>query len=117
MGRRRRDVVGTRCPVTFPAAPGSGRFVAETDRRVDVAVIVVTYNNGADIDSLIGDLRIAAARRPMRLVVIDNESADDTVALANAHADVMTVASGGNLGYAGGINVGIAHAGLCEGRR
>jgi GT2 family glycosyltransferase len=80
----------------------------------DVAVIVVTYNNADDIDAMIASLRPEASDLRLRLIVVDNSSIDETVAVAERHRDVLTVRAGGNLGYAGGINVGRALVGPGE---
>lgn len=73
-----------------------------------LGVVVVTYDNEAHLDRLLGSLRLEAAATAMRVVVVDNGSADGTVRRARAHADVLTLTGHGNVGYAGGINVGLA---------
>lgn len=83
--------------------PPPGEFVSESV-HADVAVIVVTYNSASDIPQLIGDLRAAAIDRRLRLIVVDNQSSDSTVDFVRAHSDITLIESGGNLGYAGGIN-------------
>lgn len=80
--------------------------------HVDCAVIVVTYNSARYIDGLLNSL--AAADLTLRVIVVDNGSADDTVQRARDHPDVICVETGANLGFAGGINVGRRHAGLCR---
>ncbi len=82
--------------------PGRGSF--RPDGPVDVVVVVVTYNNEADVEALLGSLRAEASGRRMRVVVVDNGSADATVAKAGAHGDVVVIDTGRNLGYSGGIN-------------
>lgn len=77
----------------------------------DVAVIVVTYNNVDDVEPLLAGLRAEAATLSMRVVVADNSSADGTLALLQEQADVVSIPTGGNLGYAGGINAALPHAG------
>jgi hypothetical protein len=60
--------------------------------------------NGSDVQQripyrmLIDDLRIVARDRPIRVVVIDNQSSDGTVELIRSHSDIKLVESGGNLG-------------------
>jgi GT2 family glycosyltransferase len=80
--------------------------------HVDCAVIVVTYNSARYIDGLLTSLA-ADADLILRVIVVDNGSADDTVERARDHPDVICVETGANLGYAGGINVGRRHAGPC----
>ncbi|GAA4194867.1 hypothetical protein GCM10022219_18910 [Microbacterium oryzae] len=90
----------------------AGRF--HRDGSVDVAVLVVTYRNAAHIDALVADLRREAGTVSLRVIVADNSSADDTLAVARRHDDVIAVATGGNLGYSGGLNVAMSHAGAAE---
>jgi GT2 family glycosyltransferase len=82
--------------------------------HADVAAVVVTYNSESDIAALISDLRLAACDRPIRLIVVDNQSSDDTARIVSANSDVIFVDSGGNLGYAGGINVGLGLVEDCD---
>jgi len=90
---------------TRPA--GSGGFVTG-DAPAEVAAVVVTFNNSDDVDALVASLRAQAADVALRVVVADNSSTDGTPAKLAAHADVTVAPSGGNLGYAGGINVAMA---------
>jgi GT2 family glycosyltransferase len=90
-----------------------GRFVS-ADIHAHVAVVVVTYNSASDIPLLIDDLRVAAHFRPIRLIVVDNQSSDDTVELIRTHDDIVLVESGGNLGYGGGMNAGLRLVGHCD---
>jgi GT2 family glycosyltransferase len=79
--------------------------------HVDCSVIIVTYNSARDIAGLLDSLPAAAAGLTLRVVVVDNGSADDTVEQVRDHSEVVCVESDANLGYAGGINVGRQHAG------
>ncbi|MDN3310118.1 glycosyltransferase [Microbacterium oryzae] len=81
---------------------------------VEVAVLVVTYRNAAHIDALVADLRREAAAVSLRVIIADNSSSDSTLAVARRHDDVIAVATGGNLGYSGGLNVAMSHAGTAE---
>lgn len=76
--------------------------------------MVVAYNSAADLPDLIDDLRRAARDCRVRLIVVDNQSSDGTVDLVRAHEDVELVETGGNLGYAGGINAGLRVVGDCD---
>jgi N-acetylglucosaminyl-diphospho-decaprenol L-rhamnosyltransferase len=80
---------------------------------VDCSIIIVTYNSARYIDGLLASLPAAAAGLTLRTVVVDNGSADDTVARVRTHAEVICVETGANLGYSGGINVGRTHSGEC----
>ena len=89
------------------------RFALASE-HAEVAVLVVTYNSGGDIDQLIDSLRREGGGLALRVVVADNDSTDDTVQRASAHSDVTVVRTGGNLGYSGGLNAALAHIGDAE---
>ncbi|GGH49085.1 glycosyltransferase family 2 protein [Microbacterium album] len=97
---------------TASAAPATARFHATG--RVDVAVLIVTYGSAAQLEPLIASLRAEAAELSLRVVVGDNSPDGETLRVARRHADVIAVATGGNLGYAGGLNVAAEHAGDAE---
>lgn len=98
----------------MPSAPQHGpRFVTD-GAPVDIAVVIVTYNNATDIDGLLSSVRRDVAGLRVRVVVADNSSADDTVAVARAHDDVTVIRTGGNIGYAAGINAAGRHIGACD---
>ena len=61
--------------------------VTEPDQRhrVDCAVIIVTYNSARDIAGLLDSLPAAAAGLTLRVIVVDNGSADDTVERVRDH--------------------------------
>ncbi|MGW0042440.1 WecB/TagA/CpsF family glycosyltransferase [Rhodococcus sp. NPDC003348] len=83
-----------------------GRFVAPGD-QAEVAVVVVTYNSESDLPGLIEGLRVTAADRAVRVIVADNQSYDGTVTFIENQPDIEVVRTGGNLGYAGGINAAL----------
>jgi GT2 family glycosyltransferase len=83
------------------------------DSHADVAVVVVAYNSASDISLLIDDLRVAALDRTLRVIVVDNQSSDGTADIVRAHTDVRLIESGGNLGYAGGINAALPFTEPC----
>ena len=71
-----------------------------------VLVAVVTYNSAADLPALVASLPAGLDGVDWRLVVADNNSADDSVAVARRLAPAATVVeTGANLGYAAGVNV------------
>jgi GT2 family glycosyltransferase len=70
-----------------------------------VLVAVVTYNSAADLPGLVASLPAGLEGVDWRLVVADNNSGDDTVAVIRRLAPQATVIeTGANLGYAAGIN-------------
>lgn len=80
-----------------------------SDNRMVVTAVVVTYNSAGEIGNLLDSLPAAADGLDLRVLVVDNASSDETVALVEARGDARVVASGGNVGYAAGINVGREH--------
>ncbi|NHW46258.1 WecB/TagA/CpsF family glycosyltransferase [Paenarthrobacter sp. MSM-2-10-13] len=89
-------------------APGS--FVPATE-AADVAVVVVTYNNADDVGPLVASLRKEAADVSIKVVVADNSPDESTLRELAHHPDITAVRTGGNLGYAGGINAAFSVAG------
>jgi N-acetylglucosaminyl-diphospho-decaprenol L-rhamnosyltransferase len=71
-----------------------------------VAIIVVTYNSEACVGDLLASLEDIGADA---VVVVDNGSSDGTVAVVEGFKGVQLVRST-NIGYAGGINLGIRGA-------
>ena len=91
-----------------------GRFTGP-DGPADAAVVVVTYNNAADIDALLRGLRAETADLTLRVLLADNSSRDGTLErVRDRHPDVIAFATGGNLGYAAGINAALRRAGDAE---
>lgn len=91
--------------------PQRERAFTGSSGRADVTVIVVTYNNAADIAPLLAALRTETADQRVRVIIADNASDDGTLTVARAHDDVIALATGGNLGYAGAINVAMGAVG------
>ncbi|MEU8032110.1 glycosyltransferase family 2 protein [Streptomyces sp. NPDC049099] len=77
-----------------------------------VAVIVVTWNSAPVLPGFLAALGDGMAGLDWRLVVADNDSADDTVEVLRALApDATVVQTGRNAGYAAGINAALGAAG------
>jgi GT2 family glycosyltransferase len=89
------------------------RFVG-AGAHADVAAVVVTHNSASDISLLIDDLRVVAFDRPLRVIVVDNQSSDGTADIVRAHTDVRLIEAGENLGCAGGINAALPFIGPCD---
>ncbi|MGA8787919.1 MAG: WecB/TagA/CpsF family glycosyltransferase [Paenarthrobacter sp.] len=87
-----------------------GQFVP-AGAKADVAVLVVTYNNAEDVPALVAGLREETAAQSIKVVVADNSPNDQTMAEVLRHPDITAVRTGGNLGYAGGINAAMRVAG------
>jgi N-acetylglucosaminyl-diphospho-decaprenol L-rhamnosyltransferase len=71
------------------------------------AVVVLTYRSAETIEDCLSALRPQVERLGGQLVVVDNASPDDTVAVVQA-LGVRVVETGANLGFAAGCNVGAA---------
>ena len=82
--------------------------------RVDCGVIIVTYNSANDLNRLLGSLPAATEGLQIRTVVVDNASSDDTWAEILTRAEILAVQAGGNLGYAGAVNIGRDRVGPCD---
>lgn len=98
-------------PPAVPSPAPVPQHFASADGFADVCVLAVTRNNAADIPGLIGSLRAETDDLVLRVVVADNSSTDVTVAELGLHTDVRVLQTGGNLGYAGGINAAARYAG------
>ncbi|MGV4981077.1 glycosyltransferase family 2 protein [Streptomyces sp. NRAIS4] len=76
-----------------------------------VAVLVVTWNSAAVLPGFLASLPEGMAGLDWRLVVADNDSADDTVRLLKELApDATVVQTGRNAGYAAGVNAALQAA-------
>ena len=93
-------------PVPAPA----GRFSSPAE-HTDVAVIVVGYDSAPDLPGLIDSLRLQTADQSIKVVVADNSPTPQTLDSLTSAPDVVAFSTGGNLGYAGGINQAIKRAG------
>ena len=76
---------------------------------VDCTVVIVTYNSATEIGGVLDGLPTAATRLRLRVLVVDNDSADDTAAVVSRYPDARFMPAGGNLGYAAAINLGRGH--------
>ncbi len=76
---------------------------------MDLSAVVVTWNSRAHILECLRSLDRARGALAMDVLVVDNASSDDTVALVEREAPfARVVQTGGNLGYAKAVNRGIA---------
>lgn len=75
-----------------------------------ISVVVVTHNSAADVRGTLEAL-LPQLRPDDEVIVVDNASTDGTAAaVREAAPDAQVVSSGGNLGFAGGVNVGVDEA-------
>jgi GT2 family glycosyltransferase len=79
--------------------------------RVRVTVAIVTFCSRRELPDCLDS--ILASDIPAKVVVIDNDSNDGTLDLANdyasRHSNIVAVASGGNIGLAAANNLVIPH--------
>ena len=75
----------------------------------DVAVVIVSYNSIHVIEGLLDSLPDALGALTADVVVVDNGSTDGTRELLSRRQDCRLVCSE-NVGYAGGINLGVRNA-------
>lgn len=78
--------------------------------EVRTSIIIVTYNNRADIDTCLDSLRQHSP--DVEIIVVDNLSTDGTLAhVRQRYPHVTAVSSGNNGGFGAGVNIGatIAH--------
>jgi N-acetylglucosaminyl-diphospho-decaprenol L-rhamnosyltransferase len=74
---------------------------------IDIAVIVVTFNSAAHLDRMLASLDATLGDLRAQIVVVDNNSTDDTVARLCRHGRAEVLAQEDNRGYAAAINVGL----------
>lgn len=74
-----------------------------------IVTILVNHNNGYDTQPCIEALRLSTV--PTTIVVVDNASTDGSgERLREQNSDIVYLEAGGNLGFTGGNNTGIAWA-------
>ncbi|MBR7835216.1 glycosyltransferase family 2 protein [Actinospica durhamensis] len=81
-----------------------------------IEIVVVTWNSASVLGGLLDSLPAGLGGQNYHLTVVDNDSADETVALTEGwlreHPDVDggVLPTGGNLGYAAAINAALRQA-------
>ena len=75
----------------------------------DISVIIVTWNSAGEIANCVKSVIQALDGLAAELIIIDNNSADDSFALVNKinFPKLTTVQNPGNLGYTKAVNQGI----------
>lgn len=77
---------------------------------VDCALVIVSYRSAHDIAALLDTVPAAMAELSWQAVVVNNDPADDLAPVVSAHPETVLVQAEANLGYAGGINLGLTAA-------
>lgn len=93
-----------------PVIPGPAGLVGQGDPEPDVIVVAVTYNSARHVEAFLRALVPALdGAGSCAVVCVDNASSDGTSALIRTTAPWVTlIESETNLGYAAGINLGLA---------
>lgn len=91
------------------------RFVGADARDVDISVVLVSFNTAALLPRCIAALRAASAGLRVQVIVVDNASADGSLALLRSaeYADLELIVSSTNLGFGRANNLALPH---CRGR-
>jgi GT2 family glycosyltransferase len=71
-------------------------------------VVIVTYNSSSHIQECLDSIK--PSQQLVDVLVVDNDSKDDTLDLVKPYTWVNVAAQPENLGYAGGNNVGLRYA-------
>lgn len=79
-----------------------------------VVAVVLNWRRPYDTMACLDSLAALAGIKP-KVIVCDNDSGDDSITLLHAYAhesslDICVLQTGGNLGFAGGVNVGLRAA-------
>jgi GT2 family glycosyltransferase len=87
-------------------------LIAHRPADIGLSIIIVTYNSAAVLSGLLDSLPAGLAGiNQFEIVVVDNDSDDNSVDIADAHAiEPRIIRMGRNAGYAAGINAGMAIA-------
>jgi exopolysaccharide biosynthesis WecB/TagA/CpsF family protein len=99
-------------PIGIPRT--STQNFAARDEHAQVAVLIVTYNSQDTLPLLVADLREEAAEQTIKVIVADNSPSSDTLHSLSGQEDVDIFRTGGNLGYAAGINLAMRRAGSVD---
>src|SRR5881396_4289720 len=75
--------------------------------RLELSVIIVSFNARADLERCLESLDAAPPAAPHEILVVDNGSTDGSIDLARRRPDVRLIEIGSNLGFARASNVGI----------
>lgn len=77
---------------------------------IDCCLIIVAYRSAADVAALLATVPAAVGDLSWRAIVVNNDPGDDLSEVDAASPETEVIEAGANLGYAGGINRGLAVA-------
>lgn len=78
-----------------------------SERRPDLAVVVVNRNAGAHLDRCLRSVLAAAGGLALEVVVVDNASTDGSARAVETHPGVRLIANPDNRGFSAAANQGI----------
>ncbi len=91
-----------------PPAAGSPAEACDSERRRDLAIVIVSYNACADLARTLESLAQAPPALTHEVIVVDNASTDGSPAMVREHwPRVRLIVAAGNLGFARANNLGI----------
>lgn len=89
----------------FPLASLRSAPVHGLRMNADVAIIIVTYNSAQQIAECLESIYQQGGRMQKEVILLDNESRDDTIAIVRTNFPQVTLLNPGrNLGFAAGVN-------------
>ena len=78
---------------------------------MDISIIIVNWNTSGLLKNCLRSIQDYRGNLAVQAIVVDNNSSDDSREMVSRHfPEVTLVNSGGNLGFARGNNLGLAHA-------
>ncbi len=77
---------------------------------VELSVVIVSYRTPDYLRQCLESLARDEPRRPREVLVVDNDSGDESPEVARSFPGVRLIETGDNLGFAGGVNRGLAEA-------
>lgn len=79
--------------------------------RPDIAILIVSYNSAAHLGDCLTSVFREGRRLALEVIVVDNDSADDSAGLIRREFPAVTLLTPGrNLGFAAGVNLAARHA-------
>ena len=79
------------------------------DNKPLVSIIILNYN-GASLLSECLDSVLATIYKPLEVIVVDNNSIDNSLEILNSYPSIKVLRNSKNYGYAEGNNIGVSHS-------
>ena len=76
----------------------------------ELSVVIVSYRTPELLRRCLETLSRDASKRSREIIVVDNDSGDESPRVARSFPGVRVIETGRNLGFAGGVNRGLAEA-------